>query len=339
MDADAHQALPPSPPQYADGSRVLGMDGLPIGEVVASYREYLIVERGYFFPTNYFIPFSAVAEAGGGDVVLRMSRIEALTQGWERPPADPIAPPAPALPVPPPDPTFPGAAGPESSRRPAGPEAASSHEPQPAVAAAPVAETVPEPAPAGSDLVPTGDGAVAGELVEAGSSVETEQDAMEVPVTVAATGTSVPTEEVSGTADLSHQTTVASDQPGSSDDPDGQAEPEPIYLVRASGEPMPDEQQDEGALEPDAGAETLTADAPPAPGAASVGSGYPSPAVGVPGRRLTDSELWSLLEPKEGLTTETTAEGVNGDDEEDADTDAPPPPPPGGSGTSGNQSR
>ena len=84
------QAMPP--PQYADGSRVLCADGQTLGEVVATYREYLIVERGYFFPANYYVPFAAISEAGGGDIVLSLNGQDALAQGWHTPPEDPVVP-------------------------------------------------------------------------------------------------------------------------------------------------------------------------------------------------------------------------------------------------------
>ena len=96
------QAMPP--PQYPDGSRVLCADGQTLGEVVATYREYLIVERGYFFPTNFYVPYAAIAEAGGGDIVLAVNGQDALAQGWHAPPEDPVVPipsaePAPVAPA------------------------------------------------------------------------------------------------------------------------------------------------------------------------------------------------------------------------------------------------
>jgi hypothetical protein len=83
-----------------EGTRVVGADGAKLGEVVAVYRDRLIVERGFFFPTDYYVPFDAVAAYERGTIYLALPRDEALNQGWQTPPVDEVLPdvaaPAPA---------------------------------------------------------------------------------------------------------------------------------------------------------------------------------------------------------------------------------------------------
>ena len=43
------------------GVGVFGADGDKVGTVSAVYPGYIIVEKGFFFPTDYYIPMSAVA--------------------------------------------------------------------------------------------------------------------------------------------------------------------------------------------------------------------------------------------------------------------------------------
>lgn len=68
------------------GATVYGHDNVRFGSVAGSYRNYLIVERGFFMPVDYYVPMAAIERADQDLVVLSISRDAALTQGWERPP-------------------------------------------------------------------------------------------------------------------------------------------------------------------------------------------------------------------------------------------------------------
>lgn len=68
------------------GATVYGHDNARFGSVAGSYRNYLIVERGFFMPVDYYVPMAAIERADRDLVVLAVSRDAALTQGWERPP-------------------------------------------------------------------------------------------------------------------------------------------------------------------------------------------------------------------------------------------------------------
>lgn len=81
----------PSTPPSANrdiviGAPVYGVDNVRFGQVAGSYRNYLIVERGFFMPVDYYVPMNAVGRVDDDLVVLSVSRDAALAQGWERPP-------------------------------------------------------------------------------------------------------------------------------------------------------------------------------------------------------------------------------------------------------------
>ena len=65
------------------GDDVYGSDGDKVGTVAEVQPGYLVVEKGFFFPTDYYIPTSAIASAGGGQVNLKVARDAALDSGWE----------------------------------------------------------------------------------------------------------------------------------------------------------------------------------------------------------------------------------------------------------------
>jgi hypothetical protein len=76
----------PSSRDIVIGATVYGVDNARFGQVAGSYRDYLIVERGFFMPIDYYVPMSAIGRVDGELVVLSVSRDAALAQGWERPP-------------------------------------------------------------------------------------------------------------------------------------------------------------------------------------------------------------------------------------------------------------
>ena len=84
MDADPqNQAW-----TFAEGATVVGADGEKVGQVIAVYADYVVVEKGFFFPTDYYVPTSAVATYDGDEIVLNVTKDEALHQGWDQIPAE-----------------------------------------------------------------------------------------------------------------------------------------------------------------------------------------------------------------------------------------------------------
>src|SRR3712207_5064203 len=73
---------------FAEGTDVVGSDGNKVGEVVAVHQNYVVVEKGFFFPTDYYIPTSAIANYDGDKIYLNVTKDAALDQGWDAAPAD-----------------------------------------------------------------------------------------------------------------------------------------------------------------------------------------------------------------------------------------------------------
>jgi uncharacterized protein (TIGR02271 family) len=70
------------------GADVYGADGDKVGKVSAVYPGYIVVEKGLFFPTDYYIPMSAIASYDTDRVSLNVSKDAALGRGWDTRPVD-----------------------------------------------------------------------------------------------------------------------------------------------------------------------------------------------------------------------------------------------------------
>lgn len=70
------------------GDEVYGSDAAKLGKVAEIYPGFIMVEKGFFFPTDYFIPRTAVQDSADGQVSLNVSKDQALHSGWDLPPAD-----------------------------------------------------------------------------------------------------------------------------------------------------------------------------------------------------------------------------------------------------------
>jgi uncharacterized protein (TIGR02271 family) len=70
------------------GAEVFGSDGEKVGTVSAVYPGYIVVEKGFFFPTDYYIPRSAIASYDSDRVYLTVTKDAALGRGWDTLPTD-----------------------------------------------------------------------------------------------------------------------------------------------------------------------------------------------------------------------------------------------------------
>ena len=70
------------------GADVFGADGDKVGTVAEVYPGYIVVEKGFFFPTDYYIPMSAMASADNDQVYLNLAKDAALNSGWDAQPTD-----------------------------------------------------------------------------------------------------------------------------------------------------------------------------------------------------------------------------------------------------------
>jgi uncharacterized protein (TIGR02271 family) len=71
--------------QIPTGVDVIGADGDKVGKVIGVDASYIVVEKGWFFPSDYYIPVQAVSTFDGDKVYLTVSKDEALQQGWDQP--------------------------------------------------------------------------------------------------------------------------------------------------------------------------------------------------------------------------------------------------------------
>jgi uncharacterized protein (TIGR02271 family) len=71
-----------------EGTEVFGAEGDKVGKIVAIQPTYVVVEKGFFFPSDYYIPQSAIANFDGENVYLSVTKDEALNQQWTEAPMD-----------------------------------------------------------------------------------------------------------------------------------------------------------------------------------------------------------------------------------------------------------
>lgn len=76
-----------TPLRIANGMDVVGSDDEKVGSVADMRDDYIVVSKGFFFPTDYYIPVSAISTADESTVYLNVSKDAALHQGWDAPPA------------------------------------------------------------------------------------------------------------------------------------------------------------------------------------------------------------------------------------------------------------
>jgi uncharacterized protein (TIGR02271 family) len=74
--------------QIMVGDAVYSSDGENLGTVSAVYPGYIAVQKGFFFPSDSYIPRTAIGSTTGSDVFLTVSKESTLSQGWDREPPD-----------------------------------------------------------------------------------------------------------------------------------------------------------------------------------------------------------------------------------------------------------
>lgn len=72
-----------------NGMDVYGADDAKLGSIHEVYDTYFVVEKGFFFPKDYYIPVSAIDGVDADNrVYLNVTKDVALNQGWDTLPAD-----------------------------------------------------------------------------------------------------------------------------------------------------------------------------------------------------------------------------------------------------------
>jgi uncharacterized protein (TIGR02271 family) len=72
---------------FREDDEVYGADDQKVGKIIAVQPNYVVVEKGFFFPTDYYIPTTAVASYDEGKVYLTVAKDAALNQGWDAEPS------------------------------------------------------------------------------------------------------------------------------------------------------------------------------------------------------------------------------------------------------------
>jgi uncharacterized protein (TIGR02271 family) len=72
--------------QFRQGDEVYAASGEKVGKLVAIEGTYLVVEKGWLFPKDYYVPSSVVQSYNDADGVIYLSvtKDEALASGWEQ---------------------------------------------------------------------------------------------------------------------------------------------------------------------------------------------------------------------------------------------------------------
>jgi uncharacterized protein (TIGR02271 family) len=83
-----HDALSTNHGNLKQGTDVYGSDDAKVGSIAALYPNYLVVEKGFWFPTDYYIPVSAINRIDDDRVYLSVTKDAALNQGWDAVPAN-----------------------------------------------------------------------------------------------------------------------------------------------------------------------------------------------------------------------------------------------------------
>ena len=70
--------------QFRQGDEVFATDGEKIGKLTGVDGNYLVIEKGWLFPTEYYVPVSAVSTyTGDGAIYLNVTKQQALNSGWD----------------------------------------------------------------------------------------------------------------------------------------------------------------------------------------------------------------------------------------------------------------
>ncbi len=61
-------------------------DKQELGHVAEAYEDYFLVRKGIFFPTDRYIPYSAIASVNNDHVQLTMNAADATLMEWKKRP-------------------------------------------------------------------------------------------------------------------------------------------------------------------------------------------------------------------------------------------------------------
>ena len=76
--------------QIKTGTDVYGSDGEKIGSIAGVADNYFVIEKGFIFTTDIYVPMSAVARVDDDKVMLSMTKDQVENEDWTREPAEEI---------------------------------------------------------------------------------------------------------------------------------------------------------------------------------------------------------------------------------------------------------
>jgi uncharacterized protein (TIGR02271 family) len=76
--------------QIKTGTDVYGSDGEKIGSIAGVADTYFVIEKGFIFTTDIYVPMSAVARVDDDKVMLSMTKDQVENEDWTREPAEEV---------------------------------------------------------------------------------------------------------------------------------------------------------------------------------------------------------------------------------------------------------
>jgi uncharacterized protein (TIGR02271 family) len=77
--------------QIKTGTDVYGSDDEKIGSIAGVADTYFVIEKGFIFTTDIYVPMSAVARVDDDRVMLSMTKAQVENEDWTREPAEEVA--------------------------------------------------------------------------------------------------------------------------------------------------------------------------------------------------------------------------------------------------------
>jgi uncharacterized protein (TIGR02271 family) len=76
--------------QIQTGTDVYGSDGEKVGTIAGIADNYFVIEKGFIFTTDIYVPMSAVARVDDDKVMLSMTKDQVENEDWTREPAEEV---------------------------------------------------------------------------------------------------------------------------------------------------------------------------------------------------------------------------------------------------------
>ena len=68
------------------GTTVFGSDGQKVGDVAEIQSDYIVIEKGFIFTKDLFMPMTSIASQDADGIHLELTKDEVETRDWSTPP-------------------------------------------------------------------------------------------------------------------------------------------------------------------------------------------------------------------------------------------------------------